>query len=419
MPPGTGILLGVTRTSLITWGLVALLAGTQGACKRQAVVTPTPPPPWAAYTPRHDGSNAYDTYLLAGQDALVRAPNSAKVTTWTNTTKDALERALSPTLDQLRTGHGQAFRSEARPRPLGVDDPVYNGWRLLTIALSTRIERLLAEDNLADAVTWTMIATRFGARLSQTGLEGATLGVGLMDTVRRQIAPELAQLSAIDLQRIEKELSETHRQAPNLDDAFAAEANQQQQFINDLSQRKGGQGPLLTEQLGSRGAQAVETFLKAGESERATWITNMTAEAARIRDEANAQRSPDASAPPRTEWWQKDRERPWSPLTQHLLLGPRVLPAVEKRYQSKLRLFALAAALQRQVVNAKTAPAQLPALDPELLTDPYSGRPFIYRAVGREYQVYSVGANKKDDGGETDRNGEVPDVALETRAFGF
>jgi hypothetical protein len=159
--------------------------------------------------------------------------------------------------------------------------------------------------------------------------------------------------------------------------------------------------------------------LKAGESERATWITNMTAEAARIRDEANAQRSPDAPAPPRTEWWQKDRERPWSPLTQHLLLGPRVLPAVEKRYQSKLRLFALAAALQRQVVNAKTAPAQLPALDPELLTDPYSGRPFIYRAVGREYQVYSVGANKKDDGGETDRNGEVPDVALETRAFGF
>ncbi len=409
----------MTRTSLITWGLVAVLAVPQGACRRQAVVTPTPPPPWAAYTPRHDGTNAFDTYLLAGQDALVRAPNSAKVTTWTTTTKDALERALSPTLDKLRTGHGQAFRSEARPRPLGTDDEVQNGWRLLSIALSARIERLLAEDNFADATTWALIATRFGSRLAQTGLDGATLGIGLMDTVRRQLAPELAQFAEVDLQRIESELTLTHEQAPNLDGAFELEASQQQQFIADLSQRQGGQAPMLAEQLGSRGAQAVETFTQAGESERATWITAMTAEAGRIRDEANAQRSPDAPALPRTEWWQKDRERPWSPLTQHLLLGPRVLPGLEKRYQSKLRLFVLAVALQRQVLKSGTAPSKLPDLNPELLTDPYSGRPFIYRAVGREYQVYSVGVNKKDDGGETDRNGEVPDVALETRAFGF
>jgi hypothetical protein len=46
-------------------------------------------------------------------------------------------------------------------------------------------------------------------------------------------------------------------------------------------------------------------------------------------------------------------------------------------------------------------------------TDPYSGRGFVYRVDGADYRLYSVGADIKDDGGETDETYTAPDLMLE------
>jgi hypothetical protein len=42
----------------------------------------------------------------------------------------------------------------------------------------------------------------------------------------------------------------------------------------------------------------------------------------------------------------------------------------------------------------------VPALLPQLPTDPFTGHPYIYRREGSGFVVYSVGSNLQDDGGK-------------------
>lgn len=59
-------------------------------------------------------------------------------------------------------------------------------------------------------------------------------------------------------------------------------------------------------------------------------------------------------------------------------------------------------------------PASLPDLVPGYLTsvpnDPFNGRPLSYRRDGAAYVIYSVGANRRDDGGDV--GAKVPDIGL-------
>jgi hypothetical protein len=59
------------------------------------------------------------------------------------------------------------------------------------------------------------------------------------------------------------------------------------------------------------------------------------------------------------------------------------------------------------------APKDLSQFADNLKTDPYSGKPFIYGSDGADYHVYSVGADFRDDGCETDETFTQPDLKLE------
>jgi hypothetical protein len=59
--------------------------------------------------------------------------------------------------------------------------------------------------------------------------------------------------------------------------------------------------------------------------------------------------------------------------------------------------------------------ALVPAYLPELPTDPFSGQPMIMRSEPRGYAVYSVGANRRDDGGTLPKgplSTAAPDVGV-------
>jgi hypothetical protein len=47
-------------------------------------------------------------------------------------------------------------------------------------------------------------------------------------------------------------------------------------------------------------------------------------------------------------------------------------------------------------------PESLDALDGDFKIDPFSGQPFIYRPTADGFTLYSVGINRKDDGGQHD-----------------
>jgi hypothetical protein len=107
-------------------------------------------------------------------------------------------------------------------------------------------------------------------------------------------------------------------------------------------------------------------------------------------------------------------KRPWWRFTRHFFYTARPLPAANDETVAKTSLLILEASMQRLVRSGKPAPRTLGEFPTWLTTDPYTGKAFVYRADGPDFDVYSVGPDLRDDGGETDESFTTPDVRAET-----
>jgi len=94
---------------------------------------------------------------------------------------------------------------------------------------------------------------------------------------------------------------------------------------------------------------------------------------------------------------------PFTALTPDLI---RALPGLfyeEAGADARVRITRAAVALYLYRMDTGTFPATLDALIPKYLkesqTDPYSGKPLIYRQTKGGYLLYSIGEDRKDDGG--------------------
>ena len=119
-------------------------------------------------------------------------------------------------------------------------------------------------------------------------------------------------------------------------------------------------------------------------------------------------------------------ERLVSPYDSHVAataLEGVVRSAAESLAQARASAAAVAVARYRQAHDG-TLPDSLRALIPEYLAaplvDPYTGQELKYAHDGASYKVYSLGANRTDDGGtwdlrsdlQTTRRGDPPDVGI-------
>jgi hypothetical protein len=84
-----------------------------------------------------------------------------------------------------------------------------------------------------------------------------------------------------------------------------------------------------------------------------------------------------------------------------------------------VRLLGCYAAVKRYYQQHKAYPPSLEALRSELsemIIDPFTGKPFVYRAdPKRGFQIYSVGANRADDGGRVSivqGQGDLPPITI-------
>ncbi|MBI3721527.1 MAG: hypothetical protein HY248_03155, partial [Fimbriimonas ginsengisoli] len=105
--------------------------------------------------------------------------------------------------------------------------------------------------------------------------------------------------------------------------------------------------------------------------------------------------------------------QPWRKFAKQLFGTGRPLLAVNDATLARSRLLILTCRALAQVKRTGAAPRDLSEIPTRLRQDPYTGRPFAYRADGPDFVLYSVGADFKDDGGETDESFTAPDLALE------
>jgi hypothetical protein len=125
--------------------------------------------------------------------------------------------------------------------------------------------------------------------------------------------------------------------------------------------------------------------------------------------------------------WQQDRmsargEPPsgdqnwtWERLVPSFIIDIRQMKAAQERTRLKmprkevgLRLILLTLAIRAHELEKGTSPTSLAELVPAYLkavpTDPYSSKPFLYRAQPSGLKPYSVGPDGKDDGGVSIQN---------------
>lgn len=108
----------------------------------------------------------------------------------------------------------------------------------------------------------------------------------------------------------------------------------------------------------------------------------------------------------------------WKPYQDHLhglpwyaIVSKIVLPDMEAAFMKVATLDALIltarTGLACRIFKSRTGeyPEDLEALVPGILaevpTDPFTGKPLVYRREGEGFIVYSLGSNEKDDGGRT------------------
>jgi hypothetical protein len=104
--------------------------------------------------------------------------------------------------------------------------------------------------------------------------------------------------------------------------------------------------------------------------------------------------------------------RPWRRFSRHIVTTGNEFLKRRDRTLARSRLFAIEAALLSQVKAIRRAPDTLAGFG-DIVQDPYTGDPFIYRASGPDYVIYSVGEDFKDDMGETDQDFLRPDLTIE------
>ncbi len=108
----------------------------------------------------------------------------------------------------------------------------------------------------------------------------------------------------------------------------------------------------------------------------------------------------------------------WKPYNDHLkdlpwyaIISKNVIPEMESAFMKVATFDAMVltarAGLACRIFKSRSGqyPETLEALVPDLLkkvpTDPFTGKPLVYRREGEGFIVYSLGSNQKDDGGRS------------------
>ena len=395
------------RKSLV---LVVLLAGCHGK-PPPAPKTYAPPP--APYVPNPAGGNAFDAYVMAAgeAEAAVATLNYAPLrrTFFSPKQRETLLQALSPALRRIAAAKGPCDFRYVPARP-GDAPPSRAAWRLLGRAFRWRIDDDLAAPSVQDAVGHAALALRFANDLCGGGPADRTLGVEIAEDVRTAVLPALARLDKAGLHRLADAVKAALVRRPPLDQTLAnADADMALALQTLQEAMRSKDYARIKADLG-REFRDLDSLDDLSESKRAALLDGLDADRRRLSAAWRAAARLPAARRAELLDVKLRGDKTRRAFARHYFLVGKPLLSIEDRAVARLRLLVLEAELRRVVLLRRRAPASLAAVRPPWATDPYTGRTFGYQPDGAEFRVYSVGANLKDDLGDTDPAGLEPDI---------
>lgn len=396
--------------------LVVVVIGFAGCSKAPDV----PFPDWigSVGTARAGSSDSRSAeFVAAAQDAERLAPEFLTRVSFTPNHKTTLiERLAAPAARALKASRESVSLSNRWSPPFEALD-FQRGWRLIGRTLAWQVDRKVAVEDYPGAVQSMIDAARFGFALGTGSASDAALGLSVVDEARKAMAPSLGKLSPVDLRALGTGLESALKLRGSPKAMLANERGSMlaavQRVQDAYREKKLG---VLTDELG-RGIEPaidhLEGLRSESSAERAAYFDSFAEEAELWLDyydamlRKNARQRADIPLPPLAE------ERPWRRFSTHFF--QTIEPVVRQREESicRVRLLALSALLLAETKANGMAPTTLVGLSNELTIDPYSGRSFLYRPEGARFLLYSVGADLRDDGGETDETFRTPDIRVE------
>jgi hypothetical protein len=383
-----------------------------------------------AYTPVADSSNAYDYYLRAAQMAAdiddsrrFEGPKHYR-DDFPPSARRKLMAALAPAVALLQAGAKHDCRIEFRPAPFMGTRRDYQGWRLLGKVLAWRMEARM-ESNPAGAVTDMLTATKVALDLTGGGVTDAAAGWALLDDVRAPFVRKLGKVPSDQLNRLADGIQERLAAMPRTSATLAYEREvygtalqglwvaSRDRKLDAVEKALGANGREALKPVRERQADGIKermAFFQALER-RAQYELRMVGERAEL---PTVKRTPYAVA----EGQPKPVDEPEIPaktLTMMLFRTGRYYLEIRDRGLARLRMLGLSAKVQAAFRKSSVVPKALPSDVPDLTTDPFTGKPFIYLSDSDTFKIYSPGADGRDDGGKTDESFTTPDLMLEAQ----
>lgn len=385
-----------------------------------------PPPPfpvWSepttVYVPQPDSSNAFDHYVFAAMRAERDGEKHLRRTSFYPGQRQAALQAMQPALELLRKGASKEVCDfKYRPRRPYEPAPYHLGWRLLGRALAWTVSDASEAGNYDRAIAYTVLATRFGFDLTGGSALDAALGLGIIDDARRAIAPFLTAMDGDQLYRLARGIQGALERKPDL--AFTIQNEKRAmlaavQAVQD-AYRSDDYTPLVRV-VGSEAREAVNYLRglrgRKDREERPKYFQGFAAEAEETtRTLLHLARLPAADRA-KEPGARLAKVRPWRRFARHFFGAGRPLLELHDSTLARTRLLILEAQCLRTRKKQGVAPKSLDGFTKSLTLDPYTGLQFPYRALGQQFELYSVGANLLDDGGNTDESYTQPDLRLE------
>lgn len=385
-------------------GLAMALAG----CGRD---TPPPMKVWAKPTEPPLPTGPFADLLALGREIESEVPGLLTRTEFFPAHRKRAGNVCAPKYARLSRAVQGDVGFVYTPRALDIGGAGRRGWRLMGRHLAWSLEADLAAGERRNAVGRLGVATRFGFAITGGGASDASLGLAIADEARRAIAPGIPKMDAATLDALAEETERALQHKPPLLTAVKNETANMRLLLQSL------QDAYLTGRL-SEEAKALGAFVaddaayvqSLGSDKAATFFNGLGEEIDNLEKELGTDTA--LAAPNRTWRFESNASR-------GRMLRRAVLGAVEPILRmndvtlARTRLLVAECRLRSRLLRGESLPRRLDEYGKGLFGDPFSGYDLVYRRNGKESAVYSVGADGKDDGGESDAGGLAPDLRLE------
>ncbi|MBS1704757.1 MAG: hypothetical protein JST40_02705 [Armatimonadetes bacterium] len=331
------------------------------------------------------------------------------------TRRAALLKNLAPAMRKIAQGTQSEGSFVFTPTGPFDSRREYPGWSLLSRSFAWKIEDAVRAKDFGAAIQIFLTATQFGFDLCGGGAIDASMGATVINRVRKALLPCLPELNPGQLGSIRSGLAAILSRRP---DTARMLKNEEQnmlmavQMVQDAYRKQSFAQLETSMQSGSKGLiEALKTLKNEKPETAPDYFRALAREARTETNELIARaKEPASRRTPMPEL--KAAGRPWWVVARTFLRTGRSALGPQDEVLARTRLL-IVWCWARAQASSGSAPTALAKELGDNTMDPYTGSAFPYRASGSEFEVYSLGADGRDNGGESNESHSEPDLTLE------